>query len=103
MKTLVIILITLLSRLACAQDTTFIKNGYILDYPHLYIRIDTVQAVVQARSYYRRKHLCNIRQNGYMYFKMDLHSTFGKRFTFPFVPGSVIIITRKKFRREYKI
>lgn len=88
---------------AKAQDKTFIPNGYQIDYPHLYYTVDTIKNEVQARIYYHGKHFVNVRHGTTYTFEKDIPTYYGKPFTFKYKKGSVIIITRKNFRKEYRI
>ncbi|MBC7450792.1 MAG: hypothetical protein H7259_04825 [Cytophagales bacterium] len=102
-KGLLICLLYAIVPVCYAQKYTKTAKGYKISYPELHINVDTIQNIVHLHTYLRGQYHFNVRQVGYMYFKPDILLYFGKVITFKYHPATVIIITKKRFRKEFKI
>ena len=101
MKTLVKLFILWLFLLGIAyvtkaQDSTRTPIGYDIDYAHLYIRIDTVHGLSYVYNYYPCKMYFSVNGSKAVLVKRKaVFTVWSTHFT--------VIVSRKKYRREYKV
>lgn len=81
---------------ANAQDTTRTAIGYDIDYPHLYVRVDTIHHHTYLYNYYGKA----------MYFTIGNGDAFlvkNKAVFMVWRDGDFILtVTRKKYKRIYQ-
>jgi len=96
MKAIILILFTLLAYTTKAQDTTRTPIGYTLDYPHLYVLVDTIRNMSQVHSIYARKMTFSINGGKAQELRRGgVLSVWSNHFT--------VTVSRKKYKRIYSI
>jgi len=103
MKTIISLLILIIPVLGNSQTHTKTLYGYEIDSREIWIRVDTITNVCQARIYMRGKHYCNVKQAAYNYFRNDLRMYFGSAITFSYIKGEELIVWNKRHQFIYKI
>jgi len=103
MKTIISLFILILPMVGQAQTYTKTLKGYEIESREVWIRVDTITKVVQARIYMRGKHWCNVQNKGYKTFHNDLRMYFDSRITFPYIKGEELIVWNKRHTFKYLI
>ena len=95
MKHLLLLTLLIGSLTAYCQDTTRTPIGYEIDYPHLYVLVDTVHNMAHVHSIYPHKVFISINGGRALEVKRGgVLTVWSNRFT--------VTVTRKRYRRIYQ-
>ncbi len=103
MKTIISLFILIIPILGHSQTVTQTERGYEIEDPHVFISVDTIRNICQAKIYARGKYYCNVKQGSYNAFEMDLRMYYGAAVTFRYIQCQELIIWNKKYTYTYKI
>lgn len=98
MKRLLLLILVLIGSATStqAQDTTRTPIGYDIDYPHVYVRVDTVHGLSYIYNYYpTRMHLGINGNRVVLVRRKQVITVWAIHFT--------LTASRKKYKRTYKI